>query len=313
MMYPVHRIDDSDANPIAGRVRIDPAKAFWNLGMIGAASSFAPFTFSFGAVLVFLASTYLSLMIGHSAGMHRMMIHRTYECHPAVERLLIYIGVLVGMAGPFGVIKIHDIRDWAQRQALCHEFFSHRRPFLQDLWWQLTSRFEFEHPPDIEIESKYSDSRFYRFLERTWRLHQLMLAALMFAWGGWSFVVWGVFVRVSVSVVGHWSITHFCHRPGAGRWDVRDAGVQASNISGLGILTYGECWHNNHHAFPESARIGLERGQSDPAYAFIRLLEILGAARNVGQPRPEGERDDLRQRDTSIETAADMLPPAGNA
>ena len=72
--------------------------------------------------------------------------------------------------------------------------------------------------------------------------------------------------------------------------------MQASNISGLGVLTYGECWHNNHHAFPESARIGLERGQSDPAYAFIRLLESIGAASNIGHPRPASERDDLTQR-----------------
>ena len=307
MMKPVHRVNGSAADPIAGHVRFNPAKASWTLGMIGAALLFAPFSFSFEAFLVFLTLTYLSLLIGHSAGLHRMMIHRTYECHPAVEKVLIYIGVLVGMAGPFGVIRIHDVRDWAQRQAICHDFFSHRRPFLKDLWWQLTSTFEFEHPPEINIESKFADSFFYRFLERTWRLHQLMLATLLFAWGGWSFVVWGIFVRISVSIVGHWSITYVCHNPGPGRWLVQDAGVQASNIPGLGILTYGECWHNNHHAFPESARIGLGKGQSDPAYAFIRLLEMVGAARNIGRPRPEGERDDLIRRDASTETAVDAL------
>jgi stearoyl-CoA desaturase (delta-9 desaturase) len=147
----------------------------------------------------------------------------------------------------------------------------------------------------VTIESKYADSTYYQWLEKTWRLHQLALAVLLFSLGGWSFVVWGVFVRVSVSIVGHWTITYFCHNPGHGNWRVVNAAVQASNIPGLGILTYGECWHNNHHAFPESARIGLESGQCDPAYRFIEVLGFAGLASNIGQPRPEDQREDLRR------------------
>jgi stearoyl-CoA desaturase (delta-9 desaturase) len=71
--------------------------------------------------------------------------------------------------------------------------------------------------------------------------------------------------------------------------------VQASNIPGLGVITYGECWHNNHHAFPESAKIGLETGQCDPAWRFIQLLSYLGLAKNIGEPRALGQRDDLHE------------------
>ena len=77
--------------------------------------------------------------------------------------------------------------------------------------------------------------------------------------GGLDWVVWGVFVRVAVSVTSHWVVTYFAHNPGPGRWIVRGAGVQASNLPGWGFLTHGECWHNNHHAFPESARLGIDR------------------------------------------------------
>ena len=82
-----------------------------------------------------------------------------------------------------------------------------------------------------------------------------------------------------------------------GRWQVRNAGVQATNLAGpwsvMGLLTYGECWHNNHHAFPESAMIGLEKEQYDPAWWFIAALEYLGLAHEVGRPRSEDQRDDL--------------------
>lgn len=295
MMNPVHRIHASGANSIAGRVVYDIPKLLWNLGMILAAIMFAPATFSLSTFALFLCLTYFSLLVGHSAGMHRLMIHRSFECHPLVEKVLIYIGELVGMSGPFGIVRIHDTRDWAQRQKECHDFFSHKRGYFLDLWWQLTSRFQFENPPTVHIEAKYSADSYYRWLESTWRFHQLFLAAILYAIGGWKFVVWGVFVRVSISVVGHWTITYFCHNPGPGTWRVKGAAVQASNLPGLGLISYGECWHNNHHAFPESAKIGIEAGQSDPAWHFITLLASFGLAKNLGEPRAIELQEDLQQ------------------
>lgn len=293
MMEPVIRVDAKDACPCSGRVVYDTPKMLWNLGMLLSALIFAPFTLSISSFLLFLLLTYLSLLIGHSVGMHRMMIHRSFQATPIVEKLLIYVGVLVGMSGPFGILKIHDLRDWAQRNVQCHDFFSHKRNYLHDIWWQLTCKFEFDHKPKFIIEGKYADDPFYQWLESTWRYHQLVLAILLFLIGGWPFVVWGICVRVSLSVIGHWSITYFCHNPGPGKWRVKGAAVQASNLPGMGILTYGECWHNNHHAFPESARIGLEPGQSDPAFRFIQLLEKLGLAKNIGEPRHKQLQDDL--------------------
>ena len=124
-------------------------------------------------------------------------------------------------------------------------------------------------------------------------LQQLPVAMGCYLIGGWGWVVWCVAARISVSVIGHWSVTYWCHNPGQQKWHVKYAGVQASNLPGLGLLTYGECWHNNHHAFPESARIGLEPGQTDPAAWIIERFERLGWAFNVGKPRPEQEREDL--------------------
>lgn len=293
MMAPVHRVDGKKADLLNGNVVFDYPKSIWNIGFLLLAVCLAPFFYSTSAVLLFVLSTYFSLLIGHSAGMHRMMIHKTYKVPKWLERLLIYIGVLVGMSGPYGIIRIHDIRDWAQRRNNCHDFFSHKRSYLKDIYWQLTSKFVFDSPPKVRIEEEFWDDRFYQFLERTWRWHQLGLGILLYLIGGFDFVVWGVFVRVSISIVGHWTITYFCHNPGPGKWFVKGAAVQASNIPGLGLLTYGECWHNNHHAFPESARIGLDKGQVDPAYWFIALLSKLGLATNVGLPRSKEKQEDL--------------------
>jgi fatty-acid desaturase len=293
MMKPVLRVDGSNASATDGWPVLDWPKACWNGFMLAVATIGCPLLFSWSAVGLFMAATYASLLVGHSVGMHRMMIHHSFQCSKPVERLLIYAGVLVGVAGPYGIIRIHDTRDWAQRQASCHDFFAHRRSLARDLLWQLAYKFRFDRPPMLKIEPNLADDPWCRFMDRTWRLHQLLPGVVFYAIGGWSWIVWGVCLRVFVSAAGHWTVTYYCHNPGPGRWRVKGAAVQASNIPGLGLITYGECWHNNHHAFPESARIGLEPGQTDPGWLFIRLLRGLGLIRNVGVPRGEGSREDL--------------------
>jgi fatty-acid desaturase len=293
MMKPVVRVDGRGACPSSGRPVFDPVKAIWNGGMLATALVFAGPLFTWGAFALFLLTTYASLLIGHSVGMHRLMIHRTFDCSKPVERALIYIGTLVGVAGPFGIIRVHDTRDWAQREPQCHDFFAHTRALPLDLFWQLNCRFRFDSPPTLVIEPHYADDPFYRFLDRTWQWQQLPIACVFYAFGGWSWVVWGICVRVIVSGAGHWLVTYFCHNPGTGRWRVPRAAVQASNLRHMGLLTYGECWHNNHHAFPESARIGLDPGQSDPGWWVISSMERWGLARNVGRPRPLNDRQDL--------------------
>lgn len=296
MMKPVLRIDGTDADPCNGRPVIDWPKAIWNGGLLTIAVVGGPLLFTWSAFVLFLVSTYLTLLIGHSVGMHRMLIHRAFRCGKPLERFLIYVGTIVGVAGPLGIIKVHDMRDWAQRQARCHDFFAHRRGLLRDLSWQLFYRFRFERPPVLNIEPGIAADPFYRFLEATWRWQQVPVAVILFLIGGWPWFVWGVAVRVIVSTAGHWTITYFCHNPGAGRWTVKGAYVQASDLPGLGLLTYGECWHNNHHAFPESARIGLEPGQTDPGWVVIRGMERAGLVWNVGRPRDASLREDLQER-----------------
>lgn len=282
-------IETPDASPVTGRVVWDPVHSLWNGGMLAETLAFGPATFSLGALAVFVVTTGATLLLGHSVGFHRRLIHGSFDCALWLERTLVWCGTLVGMSGPFWMIRTHDLRDWAQRQPDCHDYLAHRRPMAVDAVWQMHGRLELDHPPTFDL-GRIGRDPFYRFLERTWMLQQAPVAAVLWLVGGWRFVVWGVCARVSISVIGHWFVGHLAHRRGPRTWLVREAGVQAHDVPWAAIPTMGEAWHNNHHAWPGSARIGLYPGQSDWGFRFIQLLERLGLAWDVRTPKTMIER-----------------------
>lgn len=285
-------IEVPGCDPVAGTVRWDPVHSIWNGGMMISALALGPVTFSWGAFTAFIILTGATLLLGHSVGFHRRLIHRSFECPRWFERVLVWIGTLVGMSGPFWMIKAHDLRDWAQRQHRCHDYLAHRRSMPVDAWWQLHCRLDLDHPPQFALGDTGRDP-FYRFLERTWIVQQVPLALALSALGGWGWVIWGVCVRVAVSVTGHWFVGHLAHRVGPQSWRIDGAGVQAHDVPWAAIPTMGEAWHNNHHAFPGSARIGLYPGQHDWGYLAIRLFERLGLASSVILPTDLADRQEL--------------------
>jgi stearoyl-CoA desaturase (delta-9 desaturase) len=275
--FGVHRVVADEADPRFGRVQWSPVKSLWLIGMTAAALVGGVLTFSWGALALFLVTCAITLCGGHSLGMHRRLIHNTYDCPRWLEYVLVYLGVLVGMAGPYGMIRTHDMRDWAQRNPRCHDYFAHRRPFLQE---------KLDRPPAFKLEDRIAADPVYRFMESPLMWQQLPWALLFFALGGWGWVFWGVCARVAVCVTGHWLVGYFAHNSGPRDWHVEGAGVQGYNVRFCGLITMGEAWHNNHHAFPGSARLGLYEGQADPGWWVLTALQRAPGVEHQGARRP---------------------------
>ncbi len=282
------------ADPVSGVVRWSMQKSVWWSGMLIGWIVAGTIWFSWSAVLVFILVSAVTLCLGHSLGMHRKLIHESFDCPLWLERVFVYLGTLVGLGGPFGMMVMHDMRDWAQRQGACHPFLSHQSGIARDFWWQLHCKLHLDHPPDYRVPDRIAQDRFYRFVEWSWMAQQLPLAVVLFALGGVGWVAWGICGRVTVSVFGHWLIGYFAHNDGHRDWHVRGAAVQGFNIRGFGLLTFGECWHNNHHAFPSSARLG-HAGQMDPGWWVLKGLERVGLVRNLNQPEDLAERPELER------------------
>jgi fatty-acid desaturase len=148
---------NSGGDPVAGTIRVDAGNMFWNGGMLLVALVGGPYFFSWSAFAMFMATTALALLLGHSIGYHRKLIHGSFECPLWLERVLVWFGAWVGMSGPMGIIRAHDSRDWAQRQDDCHPYFAHRASPLVDAWWQIYCRIELDRPPQFNLEPVTQD------------------------------------------------------------------------------------------------------------------------------------------------------------
>jgi stearoyl-CoA desaturase (delta-9 desaturase) len=261
--------------------------------MLVATLVLAPMYFTWGAFLVFAILLEVTMCTGHSVGFHRRLIHRTFMCPRWLERVLVWSGTLVGMHGPFWVIQSHDFRDWAQRQPDCHPFLKHGQGPLKDAWWNLHCRLRLRAPPGCAPGPGIGDDAFYRVLQKTWMLQQVPLALVLYAIGGMPWLVWGVCVRVTVGVTMHWFVGYICHTHGPQSWLVSRSAVQAHNVPWAAIPSMGESWHNNHHAFPASARHGIYPGQLDIGFHFIELMEKLGLAWDIQTPERLPKRHGL--------------------
>ncbi|MEO1334135.1 MAG: acyl-CoA desaturase [Myxococcota bacterium] len=259
-----------------GEVRYSLSKSAWLMGWTLAWLGGAVYYTTWSAVVVWAASTAVCLCFGHSVGLHRGVIHGAFKMGPWTERILVYLAILCGMDGPLSMVAMHETRDGWQNKRHCPAYYTYDHGLFTDFIWYL----HMKHVPradqwQAEAPLHLRRDRFYRWLERTWRWQQVPVAALLWFLGGWPWVVWGAAGRVSTALVGHWLVNFFAHTHGD-RAFTMDAGEEGRNNVWFGFLSMGEGWHNNHHAFPKSAQIGLERHQWDPGWWAIRALANLG-------------------------------------
>ena len=275
-----------------GSIRWDPVKSLWLFAMIAGGIAAVTLTPSLGGMLVFLGLTAVTICGGHSVGMHRLLIHRSFRAPKWLEHLLVWLGTLVGMAGPFGMIRAHDMRDWHQRQPTCPPHPSHDAGFWRDAWWQLHCRFDLCHPPHFVIETEAANDTFYRIVERTWMAQQLIVALPLFLIGGIGWVLWGVCLRVAVSLIGPLDRGALCppHRAsGLARRGPSCAGLQPARYRSADIRRKLARQSPRLPAFGKAGRgtgTGRPRILADPHFPMARPRDRGSAPRRP--PRTRG-------------------------
>lgn len=246
---------------------------------VGALAGF--FTFSWPAFAVALVLWWLTGGIGICLGYHRYFTHRSYSTPRPVQWLLAIFGCMAGEAGPIAWVAAHRYHHtYSDTDQDPH---SPKKGFL---WSHVSWLFGRENfLANYDSYKKYcpdmTKDKVVVFLDKWHLLPTFALGAVLYWMGGWSFVVWGVFVRSLMVYHSTWLVNSASHIWGYRSYKTTDA---SRNNWWVALLTFGEGWHNNHHAFQRSARHGLRWWEVDLTYRTIQLLWVLGLASDIHLP-----------------------------
>ncbi|KAF5819094.1 putative acyl-CoA desaturase [Helianthus annuus] len=263
---------------------VDVVNLCWITG-IHVLAAFAPFVFDWGAVMVALGLA-LFTGIGMTLGYHRLLTHRSFKISKGLEYFFVYCGALAGQKDPISWVSTHKSHHrYAETDRDPHSptegfWFSHLGWFCYHDYI-VAKCGEYTNVPELKAQW------FYRFLNETYFLHPTILAVLLYLYGGFSYLVWGVGVRAVIVCHMTFVVRSVGHIWGERSWNTPDT---STNNWWTGILALGEGWHNNHHAFPNSARHGLEWWQLDLTWELIRFLQLIGLATDVKLPSESEKR-----------------------
>jgi stearoyl-CoA desaturase (delta-9 desaturase) len=289
-------MNDSSAElvpPHLGRVVFCWKKAAWFYAMLVPALVWAPDAFSAPSIAVSGGLAFLTLCLGHSVGLHRGIIHQAYSAPPVVRRVLAYLFVHAGLGGPISWIRLHYQRDHWQGQPASPRYFRYDHGIVCDFWWNLHCVFVPTDRARYGVPLSDENDPWLVWLERTWPLHVIGLFLLLALLGGWGFAVVCVCGRVAAGIFGHWFVGFLSHTTGYRRYAIGGATEEGNNVLVLGVLSFGEGFHNNHHANPRSARMGEAFYEIDVGWWVVCALEALGLVHDVNAwSRPTPVRKD---------------------
>ncbi len=238
----------------------------------------ALFHFSWQAFASSLFLLWLSCSVGISMSYHRLLSHRSYRTPKWVEYGLAVCGALAMQGGPIYWVATHRLHHaHTERPGDPH---SPRDGF----WWAYIGwiiRGETKHDQAARLARYAPDlarDPFHVWLSRWHFLPQLVLGVALFVLGGWGLLLWGVFLRTVVGLHITWLVVSVAHKWGSRRFQTPD---DSTNNVLVGVLGFGEGWHNNHHAHPASARHGLAWYEIDMGWWFIRTLSALRLAKGI--------------------------------
>jgi len=248
---------------------------------IGALCAFIPAFFRLSDLAVVAVLSYCTGALGVTLCYHRVLTHRSLRLRKPVEYLLALFGTLALQGDPIRWVAVHRKH---------HAHADHDGdPHSIELGFKWAHvdwlyRHNIAYPTEEEIARYAPDLRadpFYRALARFALPLQLALGVLLFLLGGWAWVVWGVFVRLVVSYHTTWFVNSAAHMLGYRTYRTSD---RSTNCWWVAIMTFGEGWHNNHHAFPFSARHGLRWFEVDMTWWHVRILQFLHLADRIRIP-----------------------------
>jgi fatty-acid desaturase len=242
----------------------------------------ALFFWSWSGLISAIILYWVAGSLGIGMGYHRLITHRGYRVPKLVEYFLVTCATLSLEGGPIQWVVTHRIHHaHTDRTGDPHTprdggWWAHVGWILRGTAQDHDEATVKRYAPDLITD------RYYNLLNRFYYVHLIVLSVLLLVLGGWSVVLWSVFLRVTVALHATWFVNSATHMWGRKRFET---GEDSRNSWWVALLTFGEGWHNNHHAYPTSARHGLRWYEFDINWLGIYVLQLLGLARAIKKVR----------------------------
>lgn len=238
----------------------------------------ALFFISWPAVITAVVLYWVGGSLGIGMGFHRLLTHRAYKVPKPVEYFLAVCGTLALEGGPIQWVVTHRIHHAnADRPGDPHtprdgRWWAHIGWILWGTAQNHDQATLAHYAPDLVKD------RFYRWLNTYFYVPLIFVGAALLFFGGWGVLMWGLSVRLILALHATWLVNSATHLWGKTRFETGD---NSRNTWWVALLTFGEGWHNNHHAHPTSARHGLHWYEIDLNWLGIRALQFLGLAHSI--------------------------------
>jgi fatty-acid desaturase len=236
------------------------------------------FTFTWTNLIAAVVLYWIAGGWGISMGYHRLHTHRGFKTYKLLEYFLAICGTLTLEGGPIFWVATHRLH-----HQYSDETEDPHTPRVSGFWahmgWIL---FGDAHHNDTARMARYAPDLgkdpFYRWLTTYHWVPLTALGFVLLAIGGWAMVNWAIFLRVVVGLHATWLVNSATHLWGRRRFVTKD---DSRNSWWVALLTFGEGWHNNHHAHPTSARHGLAWYEFDPTWIVLKVLRTVGVVWDI--------------------------------
>jgi len=248
----------------------------------------ALFFFSWKAFLVAFVLYWVAGSLGIGMGYHRLLTHRGYKTPKWVEYFLTVCATLALEGGPIFWVATHRIHhQYSDKEGDPHSPIDGK--WWAHMGWILMGK-SMHH--DTTTLSRYvpdlAKDKFHVWITKYHYVPIIILGGLLLAVGGFPLVLWGIFFRTVFGLHTTWLVNSATHSWGSRRFETRDL---STNSWWVALFSFGEGWHNNHHANPVSARHGLAWYEVDLNWCGIWLLKQVGLAQQVHQAKLPRKRD----------------------
>jgi stearoyl-CoA desaturase (delta-9 desaturase) len=267
---------------------------------LGALAAF--FYIDLGAIVTAFVLYIAGGMLGIGMAYHRLLTHRGYRTYKWVEYFLTFCGTLALEGGPIFWVATHRIHHQKSDQE-GDPHTPREGTWWAHMGWILTGQ-GLHH--DAQVLKRYVPDlcrdRFHVWLSNWHWVSNILVGVPLLVFGGLPYVLWGIFFRTTAGLHATWLVNSATHKWGSRRFQTRD---DSTNSWWVALMTFGEGWHNNHHAHPTSARHGLAWYEIDFNWMGISLLRALGLAWDVKvakirQPMVDDAQDTLATIDEAV-------------